>query len=277
MPSTLRADPPRAADFQAEGDRLFVRAAGRAMQVLSAFHQATGPLSLSEIARRAGIDRSAAQRLVHTLMTLGYVRRSADDRGYLPGIRLLDHTLDLLRLDPVVQKATPVLLELRKTIRERVDFSLYDETRLIYALRMQSKRETFYATLVGHSVPTYCTAGGRAVLSALPEPEARAIVTGDATGDATGAPLHRYTSQTETDPQAVMALVRQARSDGYAVVVDEFVQGEVAIGVAVTRPDGRPLGAIHVAGSLSEWTRADFVRQAAPLATEAARAIIGSL
>ncbi len=269
MPSILRADPPREANFQADDDRLFVRAAGRAMQVLSAFHHATGPLSLSEIAHRAEIDRSAAQRLVHTLMTLGYVRRSSDDRGYLPGIRLLDHTLDLLRLDPVVQKATPVLLELRKTIRERVDFSLFDETRLIYALRMQSKRETFYATLVGHSVPTYCTGGGRAVLSALPEAEAREIVT--------SAPLHKYTSKTETDPDAVMVLVQQARTDGYAVVVDEFVQGEVAIGVAVTSRDGRPLGAIHVAGSLSEWTPEAFVRQAAPVATEAARAIIGSL
>ncbi|SNR69095.1 IclR family transcriptional regulator [Puniceibacterium sediminis] len=269
MPSILRAESPRPTNFQAEDDRLFVRSAARAMQVLSAFHQASGPLSLSEIATRAGIDRSAAQRLVHTLTVLGYVRRSADDRGYLPGIRLLDHTLDLLRLDPVVQKATPVLLELRKTIRERVDFSLYDETRLIYALRMQSKRETFYATLVGHSVPTYCTGGGRAVLAALPEAEAREIIM--------SAPLQKYTSRTETDPDAVMALVRQARTDGYAVVIDEFVQGEVAIGVAVTRRDGMPLGAIHVAGSLSEWTPEDFVRQAAPLATEAARAINGSL
>lgn len=269
MPSILRAESPIPTNFQAEEDRLFVRSAARAMQVLSAFHQASGPLSLSEIATRAGIDRSAAQRLVHTLTVLGYVRRSADDRGYLPGIRLLDHTLDLLRLDPVVQKATPVLLELRKTIRERVDFSLYDETRLIYALRMQSKRETFYATLVGHSVPTYCTGGGRAVLAALPEAEARDILMRVA--------LHKYTAKTETDPDAIMAQVRKVRSDGYAVVVDEFVQGEVAIGVAITRRDGLPLGAIHVAGSLSEWTPEDFVRHAAPLATEAARAINGSL
>ncbi len=269
MSSILRADPATAINFQAEDDPLFVRAAGRTMQVLGAFHHANGPLSLSEIAKRAAIDRSAAQRLIHTLMTLGYIRRSADNRGYLPGIRLLDHTLDLLRLDPVVQKATPVLLELRKNIRERVDFSLYDQTRLIYALRMQSKRETFYATLVGHSVPVYCTAGGRAVLASLPEDDARDIVMHSA--------HHAYTSKTETDPDAIMALVAKAGSDGYAVVIDEFVQGEVAIGVAVTGRDGLPLGAIHVAGSLSEWTPEDFERLAAPLATEAARAIIGSL
>lgn len=269
MPSILRVDPPRATNFQSDEDRLFIKSVGRAMQVLSAFHHASGPLSLTEVAKNAGIDRSAAQRLIHTLLKLGYIRRSADDHGYLPGFRLLDHTLDLLRLDPVVQKATPVLLELRKTIRERVDFSLYDETRLIYAFRIQSKRETFYATLVGHSVPTPCTAGGRAALSALPDAEAQEIVK--------RSTIPEYTAQTETDPEKIMALIRQARSDGFALVVNEFVQGEVAIGVAVTNRDGLPLGAIHVAGSLSEWTSKDFVDQAAPVTLEAARAINGSL
>ncbi|SDY78533.1 transcriptional regulator, IclR family [Citreimonas salinaria] len=269
MSSILRAQPSTANEIEADAaDALFVRAAGRAMHVLGAFHQASGPLSLSEIAARANIDRSAAQRLVHTLLKLGHLRRGPDGRGYLPGIRILDTTLDLLRLDPMVQKATPVLLELRKTVRERVDLSFYDETRLVYALRMQSKRETFYATLVGHSVPTYCTAGGRAALAVLSEDEARAIVE--------RTPLHPYTSKTEMNVDEIMARIARAREDGYAVVVDEFVQGEVAIGVALAQK-GVPLGALHVAGSLSEWTPDAFVEKIAPSATEAVRAVVGSL
>lgn len=262
----FRVEAPQSAHNQAVEDRLFVRAAERAMQVLGAFHHATGPLTLSGISESAGLDRSAAQRLVHTFMKLGYIRRSSDDRGYLPGIRLMDHTLDLLRLDPVVQKATPVLLELRKSLRERVDLSLYDETRLIYALRMQSKRETFFATLVGHSVPTYCTAGGRAVLSQLPEEEAREILH--------RTPLHPFTSSTKVDPEEIMAELAIARENRYAVVCDEYALGEVALGVAITDRNGAPLSAIHVAGSLSEYTPEEFVAKAAPLAIEAASAIM---
>lgn len=269
MKSTLRADPSEAIAFpSAEGDSLFVRSAARAMQVLSAFHHCNGPLSLTEIARRAGLDRSASQRLVHTLVKLGYIRRSLDDRGYLPGLRLLDHTLDVLRLDPVVQRATPVLLELRKTIRERVDLSLFDGHRLIYALRMQSKRETFFATLVGHSVPLFCTAGGRAVLSALTDEEVRGLLS--------HAELPAYTPQTLTEPDTILARVRAARHDGHAVVVDEFVRGEVALGVPV-RCDGVPVAAIHIGASTHEWTPEDFTRTAAPVAMEAAREIMRSL
>ncbi len=268
MPDPKRPHSSVASNFQADADRLFVRSAARAIHVLSAFHEADGPLSLSDIATKAEIDRSAAQRLVHTLMTLGHIRRSPDDRGYLPGLRLLDHTHDTLRLDPVVQVATPVILEMRKSITERIDFSLYDETRVIYALRMQSKRETFYATLVGHSVPTYCTAGGRATLCALPPEEAREIINRFA--------LHSYTSYTNVDPDSIMNSLEQARRDGFAQVQNEFVLGEVAIGVPVVNRQGRPLGAIHIAGSLSEWSAEDFARRAAPIAQEAARAISGS-
>ncbi|MHA6345173.1 IclR family transcriptional regulator [Roseivivax sp. CAU 1761] len=248
---------------------MFVRAAARGMQVLAAFHHSSGALTLSEVAQRAGLDRSAAQRLIHTLSKLGYIRRAPDGRGYLPGLRLLDHTLDVLRLDPVVQRATPVLLELRRSVRERVDLSLFDETRLIYAFRLQSKRETFYATMVGHSIPLYCTAGGRAALSALPEAEAAALLE--------RLPLERYTAQTETDPARILARVAEARRDGFAAVQEEFVLGEVAIGAPITDQAGRLLGAIHVAGTLSEWTLEDFVAQAAPLAVEAARAVRSGL
>ena len=269
MKPILRAAPSQEIKFEAEaGDALFVRSAARAMQVMSAFHGVSGPLSLTEIARLAGLDRSASQRILHTLTKLGYIRRSPDDRGYLPGIRLLDHTLDVLRLDPLVQKATPVLLELRRSLRERIDLSLFDDTRLIYAFRIQSKRETFYATLVGHSVPTYCTAGGRAVLSVLSDANAQGILS--------RCDLAPYTETTLTGPTEILQKVQEARRKGFAMVVEEFVQGEVAIGVPLAR-DGVPLGAIHVAGSLSEWSPATFERQVAPLAMEAARAIVGSL
>ena len=129
-------------------DSLFVRSVERAMTVLLAFHHADGPMSLSEIAACLGLDRSAAQRMVHSLRTLGYIRRDAEGRRFLPGIRILDHTLDTLRLDQLVRRATPLLQELRKSVRERVDLSLFDDVRLVYAVRLQTKRQTLYTTIL---------------------------------------------------------------------------------------------------------------------------------
>jgi DNA-binding IclR family transcriptional regulator len=266
MRNTLRAESGvRYLSDAQRADPLFTNSIARAMQVLAAFHHADRPLSLADIAQGAGIDRSAAQRIVHTLRSLGYIRRDAENRGYLPGIRILDHTLDFLRMDPLIQRATPVILELRRNVRERVDLSLFDGQRVVYAARMQSKRETFYATLVGHSVPTFCSSGGWAIMARLAEEEAREIVE-----DSDRMP---FTPRTMTDPDHIMEEVAATRARGYSIAVEQILLGEVAIGVAVTGPQGRPVAAIHVAGSLSEWTPEDFSTRVAPLALEAARAI----
>ncbi len=246
-------------------EALFTNSIARAMQVLAAFHHDNRPLSLAEIAQRAGIDRSAAQRIVHTLRTLGYITRDEEDRGFLPGVRILDHTLDFLRMNPLVQRATPILLELRRNVRERVDLSLFDGQRVVYAARMQSKRETFYATLVGHSVPTFCSSGGWAIMARLPEDEARDIVE--------ASDRSPFTPRTLTEVDEIMAQIAKTRARGYSIAVEQILLGEIAIGVAVTAPTGQPVGAIHVAGSLSEWTPEDFSTRVAPLALEAARAI----
>ncbi|EKF43270.1 transcriptional regulator [Nitratireductor indicus C115] len=255
----------RPASHVDEDDPLFVQAVARAMQVLSAFHDTGRPLSLNEIATASGMGRSAAQRVVHTLRQLGYVERDADDRGFVPGIRILDHTRDYLRLNPLVARASPVLLELRRNVRERVDLSLRDGLRLVYAARLQSKRETFFATLVGQSVPIYCTSGGRAVMAHLSDAEVDEIIE--------RSERREITPKTITDPEGIRAKVREARQNGYALAMEEVLQGEVALAAAILAPDGTPLGAIHIAGSLSEWEPEGFCRRFAPLASEAAGAL----
>lgn len=246
-------------------DSLFVQSLGRGMQVLSAFQGAERPLSLADIAERAGITRSAAQRIAHTFRKLGYLRLSEDGRGFLLDIAVLDLTHDYLRLNPLLRRASPVLLELRRNVRERVDLSLFDGQRMVYAARMQSKREMFFATLVGNTVPTYCTSGGWAVMAMLPDAEVDALLA--------QADLQPLTPRTLIDRDAIRDQIAMARELGHSLAIEQILLGEIALGVAIPGSDGRPVAAIHIAGSLSEWAPEDFRRMVAPLASEAVRAI----
>lgn len=250
---------------QDRADPLFVQSVERALLVLSAFHETDRPLSLSDIAQGAKIERSAAQRMVHTLRALGYLRRDEDGKGFLPGLRLLDHTLDMLRLDPLVRRATPVLQELHKSLGESVDLSVFDDLRVIYAVRLQTKRQTFSSTLVGHSVPIFCSSGGWAILSRLSEDHALDILK--------RSDRRPFTPHTLENPDEIMAQVRKAHANGYALACNQILVGEIATGFPVMGADGRPVGAIHVAGSLSKWTEQSFTAFVVPLAEEAARAI----
>jgi DNA-binding IclR family transcriptional regulator len=257
---------PTTADEQADRDNpLFVQSVDRALRVLSAFRGAEHPLSLGELADRAGIGRSAVQRLVFTLRELGYIDRDPADSGYVPGIRILDHSHDYQRLNPVIVRATPVLLELRRAVRERVDLSLRDDLRLVYAQRLQSKREILTSTLVGHAVPIHATSGGWAILASLEEAEVDDIL---ARSD-----LRAITLRTLTNPDAIRTKVAEARREGFALAQEQVLLGEIVIGVAIRGLDGTPVGAIHVAGSLSEWQPEDYARHVAPLAMAAAATI----
>jgi len=251
-------------DGESVDERLFLRSVARAFQVLEVFGKEARPLSLREIAQAAGIDKSAAQRIAQTLLSIGYLEKAPNDAGLLPGKALLDRSFDYLRMNPIVERAAPVLTSLREATKERVDFSLFDRFTIIYALRLQSKRETFFATLIGRRIPTFSSAGGRACLAHLDEAAARAIVE--------GSDRKPQTSKTIVDPETIMERVAQARLDGYACALEESLIGEIVIAAAVT-DKGRPIAAVHIAGSLGEWSEAEFRRKFAPLAIEAARAL----
>lgn len=247
------------------GDPLFVRAVSRAVAVLSAFDMARKPLTLNEIAQLAGVERSAAQRMVHTLLALDMIRRDDLDRGYLPGNRVLTMAYSALRLNPVVQSASPILLELRRRTRERVDMSLWDDVRLIYTIRMPSKHEFFTATLTGNTVPVYCTGGGIAVLSRLSDAEIADIFE---RSDRTP-----FTPETFTTLDEVMAAVEAARLRGHALVVGQLLRHEVVLGAPVLDAEGRPLGGVHIAGNLAEHEPEEFSAKFGPLLQAAAKSI----
>jgi DNA-binding IclR family transcriptional regulator len=244
-------------------ERLFLQSVARALDVLESFAAGPRPRSLGEIAKAAGINKSAAQRIGQTLLSRGYLERADNGRLTL-GRRLLDRSFDYLRSNPLIERATPVLIDLRKRADERVDLSLFDDTTTIYAIRLQSKRETFYATLPGRRIPTFVSSGGRACLAHLPDSEVDDIL-----ARSNRRPL---TPKSMTEIPRIWERIREARHDGYSYAAEEALLGEVVLAAAVLQ-QGRPVGAVHIAGSLSEWSVADFRRRFAPLAIEAARAL----
>ena len=246
-------------------DPLLVASVAKAFRLIDAFGRAQGELGLAELAALSGLDRSATQRFAHTLWRLGYLDKDARTRRFRLGKRVLDAAFDFLRTDGLVERATPALVELRRACGERANLSLHDDTTMIYAIRQQARREYFASSLIGRRIPVFCTAGGRAVLSQMPEAAAAAIVE-----RSDRAPL---TPHTICDPALVMDRVREAALRGFALAVEETTAGEVTVGAAVIDAGGRPVAAVHVAGSTVDWAPAAFAARFGPLAAETAQAL----
>ena len=242
-----------------------VEAVARALRLLESFAVSPKPLSLSQLAAAAKIDKSASQRLSNTLLQLGYLEKS--EGGLVPGRKLLDRSYDYLRCNPMVSRAYPILVELRRTSEERTSLSLFDDLTMIYAIRLDSKQDAYYAHLPGKRVPTYCTSAGRAVLACLPD--ARIV---DVIGRSDRKPL---TPKTTVGKEDCRVQIERARRTGYAVAVEEILIGELAVAAAVLDSQRTPVGAVSIAASLSEWTPETFSRRFGPLVVAAAQAISG--
>lgn len=245
----------------------FNQSLAKGFGILEAFSNHPGPLSLNELTELSGLDRSSTQRMLHTLVALGYLERGSNQRGYVLGKKILDRTFDFLRGHPLLERATPILEQLQQECGERVDLSLFDDLSIVYALRRQSKRQTFYATLVGRRMPTFSSSGGRAIMSHLSDAEVDDIL---ARSD-----LRPLTPKTITDPERIRERVREARLQSYALCLEESMVGEIVLASAIVDYSGRPMAAIHISGLLAEWTPESFSQRFSSLAIWAARSLSG--
>jgi DNA-binding IclR family transcriptional regulator len=116
-------------------------------------------------------------------------------------------------------------------------------------------------------MPTFSSSGGRAIMSHLSDAEVDDIL---ARSD-----LRPLTPKTITDPERIRERVREARTQGYALCLEESMVGEIVLASAVVDHGGRPLAAIHISGLLAEWTLDSFSQRFSSLAISAARALSG--
>lgn len=243
---------------------LFVQSLEKAFKVLEAFGNGDQFLSLSEIAELSNLDKAAAQRCVHTLVETGYLEKEPRTARLMLGKKCLDLTYNLLRTNPLVIAATPILMQLGRDIAERVNLSLFDGTSLIYAVRTQSGDDSYFVSaLVGRRIPVFCSAGGRAVLSRLPLEEAKDIIA--------RSNLVRCTRDTIIEPEKILARVAEARDRSFGSCVGEMMVGEVSVGGAIVDSSGRPIAAVHIAGSLRKWEAGKFEERFGPEAARVAQ------
>jgi IclR family pca regulon transcriptional regulator len=246
-------------------DALYVGSLEKGLRVIGAFGAGRQFMTLREIAEACGTDKSAAQRFTHTLTQLGYLEKCPDTKRYSLGKKVLELSFNYLRANTLVEAASPVLIELQKNCGERVNLSLFDDTSIIYAIRQSSKREYYFSSLIGRRMPIYCTSGGRMMMSHLPKEEVNDILK--------RCTLKAITPKTIYEPAKIRARIAEAREKGYALTVEETVLGEQVVAGAIIGANGRPAAAIHIAGSLSEWTPSQFEKKFGPLASETAHAL----
>lgn len=67
-------------------------------------------------------------------------------------------------------------------------------------------------------------------------------------------PPVKITAQTETDPDVLMRRIEQAAKDGFAIVHNQTVIGDISVAAPILGHGGHPIGAINIAVPATRWT-----------------------
>lgn len=244
-------------------DPLFVASLQRGTQILEAFDSNTRSLSLSDLVKITGLNRSAVQRFLHTWESLGYLEKDAATKRFdlTPKVMCLGY--NYLKGQRLVEIATPTLLEMKKRVGNAVYLGTLYETDIIYLIRLPQRYLMLESTLPGRRVPAFC--GGRAILSCLPEQEVEDLLR--------RSTMEKITPHTILDIEANMAEVAKARKLGYAISTQEQLVGEISISAPVVASNGRPVAAVYISANLSEWSLDRVQEKLVPVLLEAAGSI----
>jgi len=201
---------------------------------------------MAEIARAAGLDRSATQRLVHTMEQLGYVRRLPDSPLYGLASRVLRLSYNYLRSREIIDRASPYLLEMTHALGETSNLQELDGHEIVFLARFPGRHLVNVDFAVGSRLPALFTASGRAMLSKLDAAKKREIIR--------ATPLAPVTPQTEVETKVLLQRIDEAARQGYAIVQNQTVVGDISVAAAITDHEGRPIGAINVSVPATRWT-----------------------
>lgn len=254
------------AEIKARRDNpLFVNSLDKGFQILQAFCRDPRPHSLKDICRLSGLDKSAVQRFTHTLVTMGYLGKDERTRQYYPGVKILDLCYMYLCSDPLIDIAAPYLLDAREEGGESINMGRRLGLDVIYLVRLPSRKGRVPQPLIGGRAPIYCTATGRAMLSALPREEAESIL------DA--CELKHVTPHTIVDRGHILDKLDAAKHTGYTIAIQECLLTEITIAAPILNSHKQVVAAVNFSVTTHRWSIQRIEEELAPILLKAAHSI----
>ncbi|APH71889.1 hypothetical protein BSQ44_11310 [Aquibium oceanicum] len=250
-------------------DGRFLGSVEKTFQVLSAFNAKRKPLSLTEVVRLSGIEKSAAQRVLYTLRALGYLRQAEATRLYSLSARMLEFGASYIASSRLHEIAGPILEAVNASCEETVNLTEREGEDVVYVLRYPSRHVVSVDLSTGSRLPIFCTAPGRAILANLPEEEARRILA--------ASDLRSHTPNTKTDPDEILEACARVRTHGYSLSNQEAFIGDISVSAPVFGEDGAVVAAINIAVPWPRWSVERVEAELAPVVVGAAQAVSKAL
>ncbi|TAM92518.1 IclR family transcriptional regulator [bacterium] len=233
----------------------------RASALLDALASSRRPMSLTELFRQVGLNKSTTLNILATLVSLGFVSVGPEGRQYRLGPRLLELGAAFGASFEIVEQAKPLLLRLRDATLETASLHIRVDSERTCIAQMPGSHAIRRVVELGRRRPLYSGAAGLVLLGDLSNDELAAYLE--------HTELIALTPNTITDKHQLSAAVEAARSDGFAAAFEDTEIGASAGAVPVRDHANRICAALVVSGPATRFDRR-AIDAAAPTLRECA-------
>ncbi len=228
-------------------DRQFVTALARGLDILRCFDRPGVELSVSELARRVGLNQPTTWRLCHTLLACGYLVRAQNGSALRVGAPALTLGYAAIRGMSFPALALPYMRQISERTKATITLSLLQGTDMVsvedclgeFVLPNQPVGWRTLAT----TVPS-----GLAVLAALPEPARQSLLERIAAADKKAWPRRA---------QRVERARADYQRDGF-VIVDTLLESQyaaVAVPLVAEQSSELVAWALSYGGLATRWSK----------------------
>lgn len=196
-------------------------------------------LSLADISRLSGLDKSVAFRTMYTLEKNGYVDKS-EDAQYCLGMKFLYYGNLVATRQDILSVARPMLQQLSINCKLAAHLGSLSGERVVTICKEESPYDIQVTARVGMNAPAYATAQGRAILAYLPE-----LVLDDLISR---FQFKTYSPRSITTVDQLKKLLAEVRRTGYAEDIDDRFPGFGSIACPIFDHTGMVTAAVGVVG-----------------------------
>jgi DNA-binding IclR family transcriptional regulator len=229
--------------------------------LLKVLCEADAELTLYQLSSATALTKTTAHRLLAALESEGFIIRGTDSGTYRLGPAVIALGVRALRTSDLRAAVRHDLIHVAETTSETATLEVLSDDRMLILDEVSGRHLVSATAEIGTQWPVHATSTGKALLAAMPEEQACALLESS---------LSRNADREPTDFAELVRQLDKARRDGYATAIEELEPGFVAIGAALRGPLGEPVGAISVGGPTSRIKRKRHAELGALIKTAAA-------
>lgn len=213
----------------------------KGLEVLNYLGSSSSPQTLRQVGAGLGMTKPTAHRLLATLADYGLVRFDSNDNTYRLGMRLFELSRQVWQDFDLRGSAIPEMQKLHSETGETVSLAILTPDGGVYIDELQSSHHLREQSRVGQRVSKWHSAIGKALISGLSYGERKALQDSDRAEILSNG---RYRALSDLNRHLDLANAR-----GYAIDLDEDVDGVSGVAAPIVDHRGITVAAIGLSGS----------------------------